>query len=287
MNNRSLKVYFSCTALCFAAFAISNSAYASDNPGLNMLMDASKAAKAAKAEEHRPPLTDKQERVKGTEEIRKAFSMMEDVKWAHALPVKGLVMITNKDGTQVLASTDGRILIKGGEVFDGWNRSPIVSESQAKASWMATLDKTLGISVKDMSTYYMGDLKKSEPDIIVFLDPLSAKFNTPVFNEIAKLGNDIQAAFVLTPIINGKASALRARELWCAKDQTQAFSIFKKSDANSPIETLENCDVSKLGTTLSVVQFLQIDRLPYFINRLGLHRKGKPEDIKKFISQTE
>lgn len=223
----------------------------------------------------------------GKKELRKALEMMNDVAWSRALPIKGMVMIVNKDGSHVLASTDGRIIVKGGDVFDGWNKNLIITEDNAKHAWLATLNSTLGIGPKDMSTYYMGDLSKDKPDIVVFIDPLSTMMNKPIFDEVRRLGDDIQAAFVMTPIINGKESAVRARQLWCAKDQELAFKYLSTGNTQADIETLENCDVSKIGATLAVVQFLQINRLPYFINKNGLHRKGKPVEIAKFITQTE
>ncbi|MGI2187279.1 hypothetical protein ACROAG_09740 [Shewanella oncorhynchi] len=222
----------------------------------------------------------------GNQLIKDAFSMLDDIKWSQALPVKGLVMMVSKDGTQVLASTDGRILIKGGQVFDGWNRSMIITEANAKAAWLAKIDKTLGVSVKDMSAYYIGDLSKPEPDLAVFVDPLSSDLNKKLFASLIPL-KDKQIAILLTPLVNGKLAAVRARQLWCAKDQDQSFRLLLDADTVTEPETLENCDIKKLSTTIGVTQFLQIQRLPYLVNSYGLHFVGIPASVPTFIAQSE
>lgn len=249
------------------------------NSGLNALLEANKSVTQVQT------LPVKMSEGEGKELIKNAFSMLNDIVWSQALPVKGIVMMVSRDGTQVLASTDGRILVKGGEIFDGWNRAPIATEANAKAAWLAKIDKVLGVSVKDMATYYIGDLAKSEPDLVVFLDPLS-QLNADLFNKLLSI-KDKQIALLLTPLVNGKEAAVRARQLWCAKDQSESLRLLVNSDFTTAPETLENCDIKKLSTTIGVTQFLQIRRLPYFVNGHGLHKVGLPDSITDFISQTE
>ena len=249
------------------------------NSGLDALLEANKSAKQAQTQPEKMPESE------GKELIKNAFSMLNDIVWSQALPVKGMVMMVSRDGTQVLASTDGRILVKGGEVFDGWNRSPIATEANAKAAWLAKIDKVLGVSVKDMAAYYIGDLAKTEPDLVVFVDPLS-KLNADLFNKLLSIKGK-QIALLLTPLVNGKEAAIRARELWCAKDQSESLRLLVNSDFTTAPETLENCDIKKLSTTIGVTQFLQIRRLPYFVNGHGQHNVGLPDSLTDFISQTE
>ncbi|MCU8040722.1 hypothetical protein ACRN98_19460 [Shewanella oncorhynchi] len=249
------------------------------NSGLDALLEANKSAKQSQTQPEKMPEGE------GKELIKNAFSMLNDIVWSQALPVKGMVMMVSRDGTQVLASTDGRILVKGGEVFDGWNRSPIATEANAKAAWLAKIDKVLGVSVKDMAAYYIGDLAKTEPDLVVFVDPLS-KLNADLFNKLLSIKGK-QIALLLTPIVNGKEAAIRARELWCAKDQSESLRLLVNSGFTTAPETLENCDIKKLSTTIGVTQFLQIRRLPYFVNGHGLHNVGLPDSLTDFISQTE
>lgn len=190
------------------------------NSGLDALLEANKSAKQAQTQPEKMPEGE------GKELIKNAFSMLNDIVWSQALPVKGMVMMVSRDGTQVLASTDGRILVKGGEVFDGWNRSPIATEANAKAAWLAKIDKVLGVSVKDMAAYYIGDLAKTEPDLVVFVDPLS-KLNADLFNKLLSIKGK-QIALLLTPLVNGKEAAIRARELWCAKDQSESLRLLDR-----------------------------------------------------------
>lgn len=258
---------------CFQSIA------GSEDVAIDALLDANKSNSKSSS-----LITTEVRTVFSDEDIKKALSVLDTVDWSHALPVRSLMMVKTKDGETLLASPDGRLLIKGGLILDGWNRRQILTEADAKNSWKAHLS-SFGITSGDLPIYSFG-LDKPDFDLYVFVDSLSSEANTILFNQIRSLSNKYKFGLVLTPIAQGKSSGARGRDLWCAKDQGQSIELLMSGDDTAEIETLENCDTSKIIKVIGLSQFMQIQRLPYLISADGTHKQGAPSNLDQFIQST-
>jgi hypothetical protein len=275
IDNKYLKNFLclSLAGVCFQALA------GLEDVAIDALLDANRNSSNTSS-----LITPEVRTVFSDEDIKKALSVLDTVDWSHALPVRSLMMVKTKDGETLLASPDGRLLIKGGLIIDGWNRRQILTESDAKNSWKAHLS-SFGITSSDLPIYSYG-VDKPDFDLYVFVDSLSSEANTILFDQIKSLANQYKFGLILTPVAQGKPSGARGRELWCAKDQNQSVDLLMSGDDYTEIETLENCDTSKIIKVIGLSQFMQIQRLPYLIASDGTHKQGAPSNLDKFIKST-
>jgi hypothetical protein len=270
--NKNIKITL---FVCVSSF-ISGGAFANDD-GLAALMTANQPQKTDEL------VTDEVRSVFSDADIKKAMSVLDTVDWSHALPVRSLMMVKTKDGETLLASPDGRLLIKGGLIIDGWNKRQILTESDAKNSWKAHLS-SFGVTTKDLPIYTYGK-DKPEYDLMVFVDPINSSANEILFKQLKRLSATHKFGLILTPIAHGKTSGARGRELWCAKDQQLAIEYLINGESDKELETLENCDTSKIIKVIAITQFMQLDRLPYLIRSDGTHNAGVPAELSTFLTK--
>lgn len=224
--------------------------------------------------------------INDSELLKKIMRTMKTVEWAEPIP-PNFILVKTKDGDTLFSTIDGRFFIKGGMVVDGWNKRIIDTQQKAKDTWKATFSSAFGVTDDKLPIYYAGFIEKGTVDLYVMLDPLAAETNSMLYEQIQRLSATYKFAIILMPILQGKESANRGRELWCAKDQELAFELLMKGDKNTHFEILENCDVSKLLAGIGLAQFMRINRLPYLVSRVGFHQYGINNDLEAFINKQE
>jgi len=264
-----------CKLILLAASSISLSLPLLASDGAQELVQANKA-------KPNPFITKEVRTIFNDSDIKKALSVLDTIDWSQALPVRSLMMVKTKDGETLLASPDGRLLIKGGLIIDGWNRRQILTESDAKNSWKAHLS-SLGITSTDLPIYSYG-LDKTGFDLFVFVDPIESEANKILFSQMRELSTQFKFGIILTPLAHGKVSGERGKELWCAKDQNKSLELLMSNDSDTDIEVLENCDTSKILKVIGLTQFMRITRLPYLIGPDGTHKAGSPSNLSKFLN---
>lgn len=216
------------------------------------------------------------------QDIKNALNSFNKLNWTHILPVNNLVMMEGEDGHHILMDTDARIAIRGDvEVYDLWNKRPIKTLSDAKASWLVTLSR-FGIKKGDLASYRFGANKKL-PDVTILVDPLG-DYNQKLFDQMRALADKYSFEIVLTPLLGDK-SQIEATKLWCRKDQEQSLNDLingKPSEGN----LFATCDRSPIVKSLGVASLLHIKGLPHLIRGDGLQNAGTPNSLEEFMSRT-
>ncbi|MDH1472426.1 hypothetical protein [Shewanella sp. GD03713] len=215
------------------------------------------------------------------EDVRSALANFKKLNWTHILPVNNLVMVENQDGEKILMDTTARIAIRGKvEVYDMWNKRPINTLADAKASWLVTLDK-FNINQGDLASYRYG-LDKNKPDITVMVDP-RGDYNKKLFDQMREMAGDYSFEIVLLPLL-GDESVMESIKLWCSKDQEK--SLMELMDGLTSTGTIiPTCDKDPLIKGLGLAGLLNIKGLPHLIRADGLQNQGAPNSLTEFMGR--
>lgn len=214
-------------------------------------------------------------------DIKAALSNFNKLKWTHILPVNNLVMVENEQGDHILMDTDARIAIRGKvEVFDMWNKRPIKTKADAKASWLVSLD-SFNIKPGDLASFRYG-LLKEKPDMTVLVDP-RGDFNVKLFEQMKLMAGEYSFEIVLVPLL-GETSVTDSLKLWCAKDREKSLEQLM---SQAPIEgqVFPTCDKDPLIKALGVAGLLHLKALPHLIRADGLQEQGVPDSLSEFMSR--
>lgn len=218
----------------------------------------------------------------GEGEIKKALANFNDLTWTHILPINNLVMIENKDGEKILMDTEARIAIRGNvEVYDLWNKRPINTLADAKASWLVSLDN-FNIKTGDLASYKFG-LDKKKPDITIFVDPLG-DYNSSLFEQMRAMAGDYAFEIILTPLL-GDASQVEALKLWCSRDQEKSLESLMNSKPSQE-KIFPTCDKNPIIKGLGLAGILHFKGLPHLIRSDGLQNQGTPNNLKEFMTRS-
>ena len=214
-------------------------------------------------------------------DIKTALSNFNKLKWTHIPPVNNLVMVENEQGDHILMDTDARIAIRGKvEVFDMWNKRPIKTKADAKASWLVSLD-SFNIKSGDLASFRYG-LLKDKPDMTVLVDP-KGDYNAKLFDQMKTMAGEYSFEIVLAPLL-GEDSVMESLKLWCAKDREASLEQLM---SQSPIkgQVFPTCDKDPLIKALGVAGLLHLKGLPHLIRADGLQLQGTPDSLSEFMSR--
>ena len=83
----------------------------------------------------------------------------------------------------------------------------------------------------------------------------------------------------MLPLLS-QESAIRTKELLCAKDKVAAWKAGASGDMKTPLEQLPTaqCDLDVISKRRMTAQFLGARNVPFLIRDDGLTREGKPEE---------
>ncbi|WP_028113085.1 DsbC family protein [Ferrimonas kyonanensis] len=180
-------------------------------------------------------------------------------------------VVETDDGSHYYITGNRRYLIEG-RIVDLWRKIEITSLDQARTS-SRVLPKHFGITDDSLPLLKVGN--PSLPRMgYVFVDP-----NCGYCKQLMQFMEDNKDKYhfdlVLTPIM-GERSALRAQQLWCAKDRNKATrDLIFQSNSDNPAKS--DCDARPLAQAEVLRQMVGVRGVPFLLREDGLTLGGLPK----------
>lgn len=192
------------------------------------------------------------------------------------LPTGDMKVIDSK-GELLFMSGNGRWIIKGGTLYDAWNRKALKTVAEVDDSATRVDLAAMKIQVADFRPLSFG---KGPQHITVFVDPKCpwcAKLMA-MMRDTPRLGTTY--TFDLLPIgMLGSESQQLTRQLGCAKDREAAREALMREDYTKPLEQVEKCDLTAMQKTLVLAHLLGVPGVPYLIAPDGRVQRGMPANL--------
>lgn len=233
---------------------------------------------AAKDKEQQ--LNTAEDKVKGsfTEEIKKMMASLGEIEAVRMIPIKGVMLIQLKDKPPIFVSSNGRFLITG-EIKDLWNKEPVKTLKQADDAWLLHLDDFIGGNLlKQFAVIPYGNQS---------LPKQARIFVSPTAPESQKLVKELEPKKVNVDLIifpHEKGAITAAMRTWCAystPDAIQALITGKFDDV--PQRTCNEDDLKQVMGPMLMANYLDIDRVPYFVRLDGHRFSGMPKDVQGWL----
>lgn len=209
--------------------------------------------------------------------IKQSISNQGQVAGIQKLPIDNLILVKTDAGKTYFVTANGRFVFQG-KLIDTWFRRTVDTLDEARKAHRVPL-KHMG--VKDDS---LAVLKLGNPDIprqaTIFVDPYCS-FCKILLTQINQTPEKYHVDLVLAPIL-GKNSKQQSNKLWCAKDK-QAALLDLIHRTNLVTEIDPDCDVTKVGKSLTVMQLLGAHGTPFLVREDGLKFAGLPDDFDKWL----
>jgi len=192
------------------------------------------------------------------------------------IPSGDLKVIESK-GELLFMGSNGRFIIKGGVLYDAWNRKALKTVADVNYSANRIDLSAMKINIADFRPLSFG---KGAKHVTVFVDPRCpwcAKVMA-VMRDIPGLGETYTFDLLPIPVLGDESQAL-VRQLGCAKDRDAAREALMQEAYKNPLVQIEPCDLAPLQRTFVFAQLLGINAVPYFIAHDGRTQRGVPADL--------
>ncbi len=192
------------------------------------------------------------------------------------IPSGDLKVIESK-GELLFMGGNGRFIIKGGVLYDAWNRKALRSVSDVNYSANRVDLGTMKIDIADFRPLSFGT---GEKHVTVFVDPRCpwcAKL-MGIIRDIPRLRDEYTFDLLAIPVLGEDSQAL-VRQLGCAKDRSAARDALMQEAYKAPLTQVEPCDLAPLQKTLVFAQLLGVNGVPYVIAHDGRIQRGMPADL--------
>lgn len=192
------------------------------------------------------------------------------------LPTGDMKVVDNK-GELLFMSGNGRWIIKGGTLYDAWNRAALKTVTEVNDSANRIDLGAMKIQVADFRPLSYGSGPKH---VTAFIDPkcpwcaklMAAMRQTPALSA--------SYTFDLLPVpMLGTESQRLTRQLGCAKDRRAALEALLHEDYAKPLEQVEKCDLTAIQKTFVFAQLLGVPGVPYLIAPDGRVQRGVPANL--------
>ena len=190
------------------------------------------------------------------------------------LPASAMLAI-EKNGKFAIISDTGRFIIQG-TVYDVWAKKELKTIEDARiAAHYIPVDKT-NLGFKDLAPLTVGNGEKA---ITMFSDPACGFCKEIIQQARSSLPEGYRLDVLMLPLLS-QESAVRTKELLCAKDKVAAWKAGASGDMKTPLEQLPTaqCDLDVISKRRMTAQFLGARNVPFLIRDDGLTREGKPEE---------
>ncbi|MBS9424205.1 DsbC family protein [Photorhabdus caribbeanensis] len=195
------------------------------------------------------------------------------------LPIKGIQAVES-DGQILFLSENGRFVITG-QIYDLWNKKPLNTMSQMRDVAERIHFKSMGMDVDTLNTVSMGHGSK---EVVVFVDPRCAICHK-LINDAKSLIDNYTFKFIVIPALGAESNRL-AKSLYCAKDKSRALDALMNNTLGSlPPKT--SCDPGQYDQTLLTSHFIGIEGVPFVVAPDGRVSKGRPNNLKSWLEDTE
>lgn len=193
----------------------------------------------------------------------------------------GDMKVIESQGELLFMSGNGRWIIKGGTLYDAWNRRALKTVAEVTDA-AARIDlAAMKIEIADLRPLSFG---KGPKRITVFVDPKCPWCGKlmAAMRELPTLGE--YYTFDLLPIaMLGPESQRLVRHLGCAKDPDAAREALMREDYTRPLAQVENCDLTAIQKTLVLAHLLGVPGVPFLIASDGRVQRGMPADLAAWL----
>lgn len=190
------------------------------------------------------------------------------------LPAAAMFAI-EKNGKFAIISDTGRFIIQG-TVYDVWAKKELKTLDDARiAANYIPVDRT-NLGFKDLAPLTVGNGEKA---ITMFSDPACGFCKEIIEQARTSLPEGYRLDVLMLPLLSPE-SAVRTKELLCAKDKVAAWKAGATGDMKSTLAQIppEQCDLDVISKRRMTAQFLGARNVPFLIRDDGLTREGKPEE---------
>jgi thiol:disulfide interchange protein DsbC len=189
----------------------------------------------------------------------RGFQKIDEVR---KTPVPGLYEV--RLGTDIwYTDSQGNHLIEGGHLIDVRTRTDLTA---ARIDKLTAIDFAT-LPLKDAIVWKQG---AGERRLVVFADP-NCGYCKQLERDIQQLKNVTVYTFLL-PIL-GPDSAQKSRNIWCAKDNTQAW-LGWMLEGTPPIRNMGPCDTSALERNVAMGRKYKVNGTPALVFEDGKRVPG-------------
>lgn len=196
------------------------------------------------------------------------------------IPSGDLKVIESK-GELLFMGSNGRFIIKGGVLYDAWNRKALRTVADVNHSANRIDLGAMKINIADFRPLSFGTGAKH---VTVFVDPRCpwcAKL-MDLIRDTPRLQDEYTFDLLPIPVLGDESQAL-VRQLGCAKDRSAARDALMQETYRTPLVQIEPCDLAPLQKTLVFAQFLGVNGVPYLIAPDGRIQRGMPSDLAAWL----
>ena len=178
-------------------------------------------------------------------------------------PIPGLYEVRYA-GTEILYSDEkGEFIITNGSLVDTKTRTDL-TEARLNKLMAVDFDK---LPLKDAMTFKQGSGARR---MAVFVDP-NCGYCKRFERDLANV-KDVTIYTFLMPIL-GDDSAVKARDIWCAKEPSVTWRAWML-DGAKPARSMGNCDVAAISRNLEFAQKQRINGTPAVFFADGTRKPG-------------
>ena len=216
-----------------------------------------------------------------TQEFARGQSVIDQMA---TIPSGDLKAIESK-GELLFMSGNGRFIIKGGTLYDAWNRKALRTVADVNDSANRVDLGAMKINVAEFRPLSFGEGPKH---VTVFVDPRCpwcAKLMS-LIRDMPGLGDAY--TFNLLPIPRlGPESEKLVRQLACAKDREAARDALMREDYTQNLPQVEPCDLTPIQRTFVFAQLLGVNGVPFLIASDGRIQRGLPPDLLAWLENRD
>lgn len=190
------------------------------------------------------------------------------------LPASAMLAI-EKNGKFAVISDTGRFIIQG-TVYDVWAQKELKTIDDARiAAKYIPVEKT-NLGFKDLAPLTIGNGDKA---ITMFSDPACGFCKEIIAEARTSLPEGYRLDVLMLPLLSPE-SALRTKELHCAKDKVAAWKAGASGDMKTRLDQLpaSECNTDVIVKRRTTAQFLGARNVPFLIRDDGLTNEGKPHE---------
>lgn len=201
------------------------------------------------------------------------------------IPLDGLVAAKDKNGDDVIVSTNGRYVLKG-YLLDIYTNKTIKNVKDAVDARYLTLSN-MGLNLVDIATIPYGNPNLPLQGRIM-VDPY-CKQCTELLQQLSTMRDDIHVEIMITPI-SGNQAIQTALNLWCTYelDYNKGRHIVDLliKGAPYPVEPEQKqCKGQRVLVNTMLVRTFNLEGLPAIWRADGYSELGIPKDLKSFLNE--
>lgn len=209
------------------------------------------------------------------------------IKRVEALPITGLSMIEDKDGTIMFVSDNGRYVFQG-TIVDIWSAKEIKDFSQVEEFYKIPVNQLNFDYEKEFVGFKVGN---GEKKVVIFIDPFCPHCKT-LLNETYDGKDDeykdYSFHYIYAPLM-GQKSQEAVIQLYCnEKDMDLEEKIARLNERRyKDLVVTNTCksDLVKVQQNYVVAKLFGINAVPYLIAPNGTYSTGVPKNLSEWLTK--